>query len=132
MDNEYLGGIIIAATLLLMALAYRQFRRLPPSRVLDNETAATIASFLLTTVLSLGITVFAGNASMANAFGTIVSVVVILAAFVVLTVTIVRSHTSPTIPAVEPCTPAPIALEMLAANNNQPVSGQGRVLRKAA
>ncbi len=132
MDNGYLGGIIIAGTLLLMAFAYWQFRRLQPSRLLDNETAATIVGFLLTAALAFGITVFAGNAYMTDTFSTIVSSIMVAAAFLVLAVTISRTRTTPAVLVEESNTPAPFTPETPAANANKPTPGRNRSRRKAA
>lgn len=132
MENGYLGGIIVAGTLLLMAFAYWQFRRQNIHRSLDNEFAATVSGFVLTTALAVGITVFAGNVYLTDTFSTIVSSLIVLAAFLVLAFTIARTRTAPSNPAAEPCIPVPLTPETPAANSNKPSSSRRKPRRKAA
>lgn len=132
MENGYLGGAMLAGTFLAMAIAYWQFRRQGASRILDNETAATITGLLLTTSLAFAITVFTSNAYLTDTFSTIVSSVVAASAFLVLAFTIARTRTVPATAAVEPYTPAPFTPETPPANANKPATGKGRSRRKAA
>ena len=92
MENGYLGGGILAGTFILMALAYLQFRRPNPLRLLDNETAAMIAGYALTAAIAIGITLFVSNAYLTDTFSTVVSSGIVLAAFLALALTIARSR----------------------------------------
>lgn len=132
MENGYLGGAILAGTFLAMALAYWQFRRQATARILDNETAATVAGLLLTASLAFAITVFVSNAYLTDTFSTIVSSAVAASAFLVLVLTIARTPTAPAIAAVEPYNPAPFTPETPPANANKPAPGRGKSRRKAA
>ncbi len=132
MENGYLGGGMLAGTFILMALAYWQFRRPQPLRVLDNETAAMITGFVLTAAIAFGITLFVSNAYLTDTFSTVVSSGMVLAAFLGLAFTIARTGTAPAVQVEEPYTPAPFTPETPAANANKPAPGRSRSRRKAA
>ena len=132
MENGYLGGAMLAGTFLAMAIAYWQFRRQGASRILDNETVATIIGLLLTTSLAFAITVFTSNAYLTDTFSTIVSSAVAASAFLVLAFTIARTRTAPATAGIEPYVPAPFTPETPPANANKPASGRGKSRRKAA
>jgi xanthine/uracil permease len=132
MENGYLGGGILAGTFILMALAYLQFRRPNPLRLLDNETAAMIAGYALTAAIAIGITLFVSNAYLTDTFSTVVSSGIVLAAFLALALTIARNRKAPAAAGMEPYTPAPFTPETPPANANKPASGRGRSRRTAA
>lgn len=132
MENGYLGGIVLTGTILLLSLAYAQFRKPDAPAFLDNETAATIAAYLVTAALAFGVTIFASNAYLTDTFSTIVSSSLVVGAIVFLGITIARTRTASAAPMIEPYTPAPFTPETPPANVNKPSSGRGKSRRKAA
>ncbi len=120
MENGYLGGSILAATFMVMAFAYWQFRKPGIASFLDNEIVATLTGWLLTAAMAIGVTVFAGNAYSTDPFSTIASSGMALAALLVLILVIARARTAPLADNRKPVNPAPFTPETPAANGNKP------------
>jgi hypothetical protein len=131
LENGYLGGGMLAATFLVMAFAYRQFRMPGIAAILDNEIAATITGWLMTAALAASLTVFAGNVYITDQYSTIVSSVLAAGALLVLILVIARTRTEPMTSKAEPYNPAPFTPETPAANTNKPAPAR-RARRKAA
>lgn len=130
MENGYLGGIILAASILSLALICSVYRKPRVPAALDNDDTATMVAFLVTAFIALGLTVFAGNAYLTDTFSTIVSSGIVLASLVVLAVAIARS-VSLAVPVVAiPAGPEPTSLPP-AANSNVRASRRTTRLKAA-
>lgn len=90
MNSGYLGAFILSIAFIFFTAGYWLLRTNASNRVLNSEGFATVFALLVTSILALGVTVFAGNAYLTDIESTIVSALVVLGAATVTAVTLWR------------------------------------------